>query len=376
MHIIVIENEASSFRGGQERSLLDVCRGLYNRGHSVSLIYLKEGDLLEHYRDFCSDLLMINSYRLERKKVIQSLKFFLGYNIYKKNVPTIVYSNQYHDSFFAYTLALSKNIPFVCHLRLPPPPLKTLGIQWSIGMQGATRLIAVSKQTKVDWVNKGFKEDKIDVVYNGINTETFQSSTDRIITKSKWGFSENIILISYIGRLDKEKGLETLIRGFRLFLDRHRNAKLLIAGKPLCQNDNYKKTLQQLISNLEIQENVIFFGHLKNTTPIYQISDITVLPSLHSEPFGRTIIESMACGTPVVASRTGGIPEILTEEFQSWLFEPGNAQDLADTLNLVLKQKHSVLQLSVRCRKHVLCNFHLDRMVDGVEQVFLRSFKA
>ncbi|MDF5722243.1 MAG: glycosyltransferase family 4 protein [Rhizonema sp. PD37] len=376
MHIIVLENEASSLRGGQERSLLDVCRGLYNRGHSISLLYVKEGDLLEDYRDFCSDLFMINSYRIERKKIFQYVKDFSRYNVSKKNGHTVVYSNQYHDSFFAYTLALSKNLPFVCHLRLPPPPLKTLGIQWGLGMQGATRLIAVSQQTKVDWVSKGFKEDKIDVVYNGINTEIFQSSPDINIAKTKWGFSEDTIIISYVGRLDKEKGLEILMRGFKLFLDRHTNAKLLIAGKPLCQNDNYKKQLQQLTTDLEIQEHVIFVGHLKNTISLYQISDITVLASLHSEPCARTIIESMACGTPVVASRTGGNPEILTDEFQSWLFEPGNAQDLADTLNLVLKQKHSEPQLSFRCRKHVLCNFHLDRMVDCVEQVFLRSFKG
>ncbi|MBD2771468.1 glycosyltransferase family 4 protein [Iningainema tapete] len=377
MHLIVLENEVSSFRGGQERSLLDVCRGLYHRGHSISLLYIKEGDLLSQYNEFCSNLIQVSSYRIERRKIIQSINNFLLNNIkLKTTTDSVVYSNQYHDSFFAYTLALSKNIPFVCHLRLPPPPLRTLGFQWGIGMQGAKRLIAVSNQTKLDWINRGFKEDKIDVVYNGVNPEIFIQNSDNISTyKNKLGINENTRIISYIGRLDKEKGLETLIQGFALFLKSDTNAKLLIAGKPLCQDNDYKKHLIKLTNDLGIEENVSFLGHVNNTISLYQISDCTILPSLHSEPFGRTIIESMACGTPVVASRTGGITEILTLEFQDGLFEPGNVQDLVTTLNIMLKKKDLDPHLSDKCRKHILCNFHLDRMVDGVEKVLVKSLK-
>ena len=62
---------------------------------------------------------------------------------------------------------------------------------------------------------------------------------------------------------------------------------------------------------------------------LLRASDVTVLPSIWSEPFGRIAIESMACETPVVASRVGGIPEILTGEFAEGLFEPGSSTDLA-----------------------------------------------
>jgi glycosyltransferase involved in cell wall biosynthesis len=61
-----------------------------------------------------------------------------------------------------------------------------------------------------------------------------------------------------------------------------------------------------------------------------------------SEPFGRTIVESMACGTSVVGSRTGGIPEILIGEFQNGLFEPGNERDLADTLSRIMNWRDNV----------------------------------
>ncbi|MBW4642864.1 MAG: glycosyltransferase family 4 protein [Goleter apudmare HA4340-LM2] len=375
MHIIVLENELSSQRGGQELSLFDVCHGLHKRGHDITLLYVKQGDLSKKYYDICTEVIKVNGYRIERKKIINSIQGFFRDKIkIKATTNSLIYSNQYHDSFFAYSLALSKNIPFVCHLRLPPPTTKTLGLQWSLGMHGAKRLIAVSNQTKLDWINRGFSGDKIDVVYNGINTTQFQPSDDIQITKTDWNINDDVHIISYIGRLDKDKGIETLLKGFDLFLQNHQNYNLLIAGKPLCQNEEYQKSLEKLTVDLGIEKYVKFMGHVNNPIHLYQISDVTVLASLNSEPFGRTIIESLSCGTPVVASWTGGIPEILTGEFRDMLFEPGNAQDLADTLNLVLKWKDRDSQLSMKCRNHVLSNFQVDNMVDGVEKVFL-NFK-
>jgi glycosyltransferase involved in cell wall biosynthesis len=120
---------------------------------------------------------------------------------------------------------------------------------------------------------------------------------------------------------------------------------------------------------------VDFLGYIANIVSIYQISDVTVLPSVWSEPFGRTIIESMACGTPVVASRTGGIPEILTGEFESSLFEPKDERDLADKLNTIMNWRDTNTQLGERCRNHVLSKFTLDKMVDGIERVLLKVVK-
>ncbi|PMB35160.1 hypothetical protein CEN42_07095, partial [Fischerella thermalis CCMEE 5208] len=62
MHFIGLENELSSFRGGQELNMFEICNGLSQRGHNISLIYLKSGNLLEEYRKFCNYLRQINSY--------------------------------------------------------------------------------------------------------------------------------------------------------------------------------------------------------------------------------------------------------------------------------------------------------------------------
>ncbi len=374
MHIIALENHPSSLRGGQELFLLEACRGLARRGHNVSLLYVTEGNLLQEYQKFSTRIVKVDSFSLDRSKIARIFNFFAD----AWNTPTsqssVVFSNRYHDTLFGSFLALSKNISHVSFLQLPPlehgfpRPL-------AIGLKGVKRFIALSNQTKLDWVKSGFNEEKIDIVHGGTNPEIFKPTSDFSLIRKEWNISESTKIISYVGRLDKEKGLETLIKAFALLKKSSLNAKLLIAGKPLSQGEEYKTSLEQLVIDLGIEQDVDFLGHVANTTSVYQVSDVAVLPSLWSEPFGRTNIESMACGTPVVASRTGGITEILTEEFQNGLFEPGNEQELADTLDRIVYWRDKDPTLGKRCRDHILSNFTLDTMVDGIEKVLLRVIK-
>lgn len=375
MHIIALENHPSSLRGGQELFLLEACRGLARRGHNVSLLYVTEGNLLQEYQKFSTHIVKVDSFSLDRSKIARIFNFFA--DIW--NIPTsqssVVFSNRYHDTLFGSFLALSKNISHVSFLQLPPlehgfpRPL-------AIGLKGVKRFIALSNQTKLDWVKSGFNEEKIDIVHGGTNPEIFKPTSDFSLIRKEWNIPESTKIISYVGRLDKEKGLETLIKAFALLKKSSLNAKLLIAGKPLSQGEEYKKSLEQLVIDLGLEQDVDFLGHVANTTSVYQVSDVAVLPSLWSEPFGRTNIESMACGTPVVASRTGGITEILTEEFQNGLFEPGNEQELADTLDRIVYWRDKDPTLGKRCRDHILSKFTLDTMVNGIEKVLLRVVKV
>lgn len=390
MHFIALENQPSSCRGGQEISLFYLCYGLAQRGHTISLIYTKEGDLLEKYQSFCKYL--VKAYQLTIYPPPNQLRFLIDILNINRKIPTtknsIVLANQPQDTYFGRALALSKNIPLVCWLRLPPfeKVIERKGVkqfirdlykrwQWEIGLQGVNNFIAVSNQTKSDWVKRGYREDVIDVVHNGIDMQLYKPKSDFYLTRKQWNMTEDIRVISYVGRLDKNKGLETLIKVFALLVKNGANTRLLIAGKPLVQGEDYKKSLQQLLIGLGIENYVDFLGHVTNTTNIYQVSDVTVLPSIWSEPFGRVIIESMACGTPVVASRTGGIPEILTGEFQNGLFEPGNERDLFDTLNQIINWRDKNPHLGERCHEYSVSKFGLETSIDNIEKVIKWRFR-
>lgn len=379
MHIIVLENQPSSRRGGQELILLDVCRGLSRRGHSISLLYLEEGNLLKQYQEFCANIISVNSFLLDRHTITNIFTFFA--DIYKIpiNENSVIYSNRYHDIVFGFLLALIRNIPLICYLQLPPHA-KKFGRPHTLGLKGVRKFIALSKQTKSDWIDIGLKEEKIDIVHVGINLETYKITDDFSTIRKEWNIPEDTRVVSYIGRIDKEKGLEILLKAFALLVKNGISTRLLIAGKPIAhdseeEGEQYKKSLEQLSKELGIEKDVNFLGHVSNTTSVYQVSDVTVLPSIWSEPFGRVIIESMACGTPVVASQTGGIPEILTGEFQKGLVEPKNETALAEAINKVMSWRDQDPRLGDRCRKHIVSKFALETMIDGIEQVLLKVIK-
>jgi glycosyltransferase involved in cell wall biosynthesis len=389
MHIIALEHEPSSLRGGQELNLFEICRGLSHRGHKISLIYEKEGNLLEDYQNFCESMIKVNRYEFDRRKINHIFDFLFDFTVtYKISTSknSVVFSNSYYSAFLGYVLSVFKRIPFVCYFQIPP--LGGFTRQKRMGMNGVKQFIAVSNQTKSDWVKLGrIKEDKIEVVYNGTNIEKFYPSKDFSAIRKEWNILEDVKVVGYVGRLDRMKGLETLIKAFALLVKTGVSTRLLFAGKPIVhqnsetgeesleEGENYLQFLKQLSIDLGIEKYVDFLGHVTNTTSVYQVSDVTVLPSEWPEPFPRSIIESMACGTPVVASRTGGIPENLTGEFQKGLFEPGNERDLSETLNRIMNWRDTDPQLGERCREHILAKFSLDKLVDGIEKVLLKVVK-
>ncbi|NJL45847.1 MAG: glycosyltransferase family 4 protein [Leptolyngbyaceae cyanobacterium SM2_3_12] len=183
-------------------------------------------------------------------------------------------------------------------------------------------------------------------------------------------------MIGYVGRLDPVKGLETLIQGFSQFFARHGQAHLVIAGKSLISHGDYGDRLRRLVNQLGLDASVTFLGHSDQPSLIYQASDITVVPSLWPEPFGRTLIEAMACGTPVVASAVGGMPEILTGPFEANLFPPGDAAALTDRLLRLVTILGQNPDCGSHCRRHVVDNFSIQRNVDGIEACFKQALAS
>ena len=372
MRILVLENEMTSERGGQELSLLDVCEGLAARGHSIVLAYVTGGDLEPRYRRICERMIRVRTYMIDRSRTLSSLAdFAMSLWAVAGSAPDIVYANQYFDSMFAATVRRLYRVPFVCHLRLPPP--EAICGQFRIGMEQASHLIAISEQTRREWIDRGFRADAIDLVYNGIDLRRFDRHDEPAAARAALGLPTGSLLLTYAGRLHPAKGVETLLDAFSL-VARDRECHLVLAGRPAVMNDengrprDYLAELHAIAERLGVASATTWIAHQAEMPALLRASDVTVLPSRWSEPFGRIVIESMACETPVVASRVGGIPEILTGEFAEWLFEPGQAADLAARITGLAGWRASDPGLGRRARAHVAASFPLDRTVDGVER--------
>lgn len=384
MHVIALEDQPSSLRGGQELNLFEICQNLAQRGHQISLLYGKAGNLLDRYQQFCDEVIKIDRYGFDRRQigeVIEFLPMLAKISMLPVTPDSVIFSNSCHSIFWGALLALYRKLPLICYIQSP-----SMSFNWqkSFGLKRVDQFVAVSHYMRQQGIGLDESASKTIVVHNGTNLVKFKPAGDLSQLRAQWGIPEGTQVISYVGRLDQEKGVSHLIAAFRQLFDRHQNIKLLIAGKSLlsvnlaaCQNWNetdseYQQFLQRIVRELRIESQVQFLGHLDDPVSLYQVSDLTVVPSLWPEPFGRSIIESMACGTPVVASRTGGIPEILTGEFQKNLVDPGDVQQLADRMDELLNWRSIDPDLGKRCRDHVATQFSLEKMVNGIEEILMK----
>ena len=369
MNIIILAGTLSTELGGIEKCLLETCTYLVRQGHSLVLVYDTAGDQLETYRQLCTSVICIKSFKI-------GIKFMDDVKKILNQPADLIYSHYYDNFFFGMLIARMKRIKFFVHLHLPAPvetgQLKKMKQAWTLSQ--IDQYFAVSQAVKTDWISTlRVSADRINVVYNGINLENFKISDDITAIREKWGIDDSTKVISYVGRLEDYKGVEHLIHVVDQLRQSEFKIKLIIAGKSIISGSEYEYSLHHLVDRLNLGSHIQFVGHVVNSEEIYQLSDILVVPSLWLEAFGLVIVEAMACGIPVIASRVGGIPEILSGDFQSQMFEPGDEHHLFQLLKKSLDWRINDPSLGEKCRKHVMDYFSSSMNLHKLEKLILKD---
>jgi len=179
------------------------------------------------------------------------------------------------------------------------------------------------------------------------------------------------LLIGVIGRIKwVRKGQEVLIKAAALLAERYPEARYVIVGSVWPGNEDHLVRLNELIAELGLTEKVLLTGDIQNPRDVYAAFDVTVVPSVLPEPFGRVVMESMAAGTPVVGSRCGGIPEQISDEETGLLFEPGNELELAAALHKLMSDNELRARMGRVGRERALSMFDESATYPNVAKVF------
>lgn len=214
--------------------------------------------------------------------------------------------------------------------------------------------------------------DKIRIVYNCVDTKRFcMKEINRQSWQVRYGINNNQRIILFVGRLSEEKGIDQLL----LALDHieNKNYIVLIVGS-LMYNNNMKDDYQEKIKQLaeKHKEKVVFTGYIsqQELPDIYNLADISVLPSMWNEPAGLTMIESLACGTPVITTRSGGIPEYV--EGGAVVLDRNEIlpQEIAKNIDLLLADNCFYKECQNKGIERVNSNFstrnYLDNFLKGI----------
>ena len=204
------------------------------------------------------------------------------------------------------------------------------------------------------------------VIHNGTDCERFSppAPAERWRLREALGVSQSALVVAAVGRLSEEKGWTTLIEAVaRLPQDRSRDVHWMIAGDgPL------RPTLEEQIARHALSERVHLLGFRRDVPAILGAADVVVLPS-HQEGIPNVLCEAMAMARPVVATRVGGVPELVEEGRSGLLVEPKEPQGLADALERLLADPNARERLGSLARQRIVSEFSLERMVGETDRV-------
>jgi glycosyltransferase involved in cell wall biosynthesis len=177
-------------------------------------------------------------------------------------------------------------------------------------MRRASRIFAVSERLREFAITLGADPDKVKTIPNGIDTAIF-FPRDRHACRIAHGFALDRLLIVSAGALVERKGHHRIISVLQVLITAGLEADLVIAGGPGPEGD-YEKTLRQLVSSLALERSVRFLGPVTSETmaEVMSAADLFCLAS-SNEGWPNVVHEALACGTPVVATDVGAVPEML-----------------------------------------------------------------
>ena len=205
---------------------------------------------------------------------------------------------------------------------------------WIFG--SSDKVLTLSKQSKKEMENLGLPEQRIKVFTYWIDLNRFKPIKNAKVTL---GWNQKFVVF-FVGRLIPEKGVSELLEAVKTWDE---NIYLAIAGAG---------PMEEIIKKQKAKsKNLMYLGKIENKKlpPYYSAADLVIVPSTHEEGFGRVILESLACGTPVVAAKRGAIPEAMNESVGKLI--KVTPKTIKDVVEHFYKNPDKLKKLSVNARK-------------------------
>lgn len=214
--------------------------------------------------------------------------------------------------------------------------------------------------------NERINSARTEVIYNGISRKNVTGDLDSI--KLTLGIQKDRLVIAMVASLFKNKGHKILLEAIALLKERYSLITCLIVGAGPMESE-----LKELVKQKNLDANVLFLGERQDVPEILSVTDIFVLTSILREGQPLSVLEAMACGVPVIASRIGGIPEILCDQENGILVPAQEPQLLADQIEILILDPAKRKRLGQAGKKTFDESFDAKIMIRKIEQLYEES---
>ncbi len=360
MRILQI-NSTKNFGGG-ERHFVDVCFALKARGHEVFAV--------THPESTWREKLFFLEQNVFSVAVRNSLDIFSAVKIAricKEQNIEIVHAHSAKDYFpasLACRLTRKSKFFLTRHVLFPMFKLQ------KFALNNVQKAIAVSEPVKEN-LKETFPEEKIVVIPNGIYIENWTKVND-LARKNFLSFHnipENAKIIATLGELKELKGQREFILAAKILAQEFPETFFVVVGRDNLLGQPFRRELKRLVKIFGLQERFLFLDWVENTADFFQAVDIFVSPS-RTESFGLAILEAMASGKAIVATKTKGALELLQDNFSAKLVPIESPLEIAQAVKLFLLDEKMCRTYGENARKTTIEKFNIESMIDKIEKVY------
>lgn len=325
---------SAPFIAGGEINLVSLINTIDDKKFDIHVLYQPSSSLNEYIFNKDVDAQPFQFIEISRKNIlwliIMTLKFAI-YVVY--NRINCIYANTINDLKVLWPIIKLLNIPTIAHIHIDEDDSS---LRW-MGIHNADRILFPSDYLKdvtlehSPWIDR----TRCYSVHNAVDTNIYRVKDVKKI-KDDLGYTDDLPVIGIVGQLKEIKGQHLFLDMAKRLVDDGFKAHFLMVGDDNLENGRYYNYLKDLARRYHLEDIVDFVGYRKDIPDVMSLLDLLICPSLR-EPFGRVVIEAMACGTPVVASAVGGIVEIFKDNCGGRFFRVGDVESLIDNVIFFFK---------------------------------------
>jgi glycosyltransferase involved in cell wall biosynthesis len=352
----VLQVISSSTTSGAEKHVLHLSRRLIERGHTVEIV-CPPGWLGEQCRD-----LDIPVHETHMKGAGWFRTTGLLMRRFRAGQFDLVHSHLTRATYFGAISGALMGRPAVAtvHIANHDQVYKRMA-------RKRNRLVAVSNFVRGMLHGRGIPDKFIDTVYNGTDFTEFERY-DTAAVRQEFGIGTEKRIVGLVGRVCREKGHLLMIEAVKDVLRDHPETHLMFVGRV---EEHFVAEFNDAVDSAGIRPHLTMTGVRHDVPRLLDAFDFSTMPS-HQETFGIAAIEAMARGKAVVASRIGGLPEVVRHQ-QTGLLVDLRPDELAEAVNYLLENEPERLQMGALGRTIVEQKFTLSHMVDRLEGVYQRA---
>ncbi|EED33954.1 glycosyltransferase [gamma proteobacterium NOR5-3] len=293
--------------------------------------------------------------------------FFWWFAILAMFRPTVIHANDPSASRLLILPSRTLGIPMVCHFRFIQSQEYYRWVFKRLPLPNFFVTVSFDSRDKLEVLfTKRMRTIDLEVVHNAVDMGKFEP--DLKAPDGARNFNVGIV-----ANLQKVKGHEDFLKMAQLLLESNEPYAFHVVGTDLQRQGRLSK-LQKMTKELEISNHVTFHGAVENVADAIKMLDIVVCPS-HEEPFGRTVIEAMSSGKPVVAYAVGGIVEIISSGYDGILVDHGSISTLATSVSSLCHDKTEYLKVAERGHLKVAAEFSASTYVAKMTDIFNRAIR-